>query len=413
MERVTLKNKKIIELENRLNNGDKKALEEFWSYIENNGAPLIEEIEGNNEESLVTIIYREKKKLDNVVMIPPVGMRKLENCVLEKVENTDLWYISYKVENDICFNYQFVPNDPLNNDWNRRWNNVEGDEFNKIGLDYIDNITGRKRKIPFVVMKNAKERKYIIKNSSYSEGILKNHVVHSEVLSEDRNVTVYLPHNYKNDEKPYGMVLLNDGFEYLNILNITNVLDNLIGSKDIPPVIGVFVESTKDRADNLKCDDDYLDFICDEVVDYIKKNYNVSSDQRKNVIGGYSLGGLFASYAGLKHSDIFGNVLSQSGSYWYKRDDYKCPEEDNNKLWMSSEFGKCGHLPLKFYVNVGKVEPKVSMIDTNIHFKDDLVDMGYDVQFEYFGSGHDYWYWGETIANGLIYLIGNLESRKN
>ncbi|MDO5518819.1 MAG: alpha/beta hydrolase-fold protein [Clostridium sp.] len=407
MERVNLKNRKIIELENRLNDGGEKVLDEFWKYIKSTGNPLIEEIEGNSDESLVTIVYREKKKVDNVVLIPPVGMRKLENCVLDKVENTDLWYISYKVKNDICFNYQFVPNDPLNNDWNRRWNNVEGDEFNKVGLDYIDNITGRKRKIPFVVMKNADKRKYILKDLNSSEGKLERHIIYSEILNEDRNVTVYLPHNYENDGKQYGMVLLNDGFEYLNILNATNVFDNLISRSEIPPVIGVFVESTKDRADDLKCNDDYLKFICDEVVDFIKSKYNVSDDQSKSVIVGYSLGGLFASYAGLRHSEIFGNVLSQSGSYWYKRDDYKSTEEESNKIWMSSEFEKNERLPLKFYINVGKIEPKVSMIDTNVQFKNDLIDMGYDVQFEYFCSGHDYWYWGETLKNGLGYLIGN------
>jgi len=406
MERVSLKNSKIIELENRLNNGDKGALEEFWLFIKKNGAPLIEHIEGNEYESLVTIIYREKKKLENVVLIPPVGMRKLENCILEKIDNSDLWYISYKVENDICFNYQFVPNDPLNNDWNRRWNNVEGDEFNQIGLDYIDNISKRKRKIPFVVMKNSDKRKYIFKDSNSLEGVLENHIIKSKVLNEKRKITVYVPNTYNKKGKPYGMILFNDGFEYLNILGITNVLDNLITSNKIPPVIGVFVESSKERSEHLKCNDNFLKFISDEVVKFVKENYNVSSNQSENVIAGYSLGGLFASYVGLKHSDIFGNVLSQSGSYWYKRDDYKTLEKQQNKLWISSEFEKVKHLPLKFYINVGKIEPKVSMIDTNIQFKDDLIHMGYDVKFQYFKSGHDYWYWGETIANGLIFLIG-------
>lgn len=407
MERVTLKNKRIVELEEKLNVGDKNALNEFWSYVEENGAPLIEEIEGNSEESLVTIVYREKKKLDNVVLIPPVGMRKLENCVLDKVENTDLWYISYKVEKDICFNYQFVPNDPLNNDWNRRWNNVEGDKFNNIYLNYIDNISKRERKIPFVVMKNVAKRKYIYKDNNSKEGMVEKHIINSSILNENRNIAVYLPDGYNENKESYGIVLLNDGFEYLNILNITNVLDNLISRNEIPPVVGVFVESTKDRPEQLKCNDDYSRFISEEVVPFVKKNYNVSEEPSKNVIGGYSLGGLFASYAGLKNSEIFGNILSQSGSYWYKRDEFRPSEEEKDKLWITSEFEKVNKLPLKFYINVGKVEPKVSMIDTNLRFKYDLINMGYDVEFEYFNSGHDYWYWGETIANGLIYLLGN------
>ncbi len=46
------------------------------------------------------------------------------------------------------------------------------------------------------------------------------------------------------------------------------------------------------------------------------------------------------------------------------------------------------------------------MIGTNNILKDVLIEKGYDVYFEYFNSGHDYLSWGETLANGLISLIG-------
>ena len=48
------------------------------------------------------------------------------------------------------------------------------------------------------------------------------------------------------------------------------------------------------------------------------------------------------------------------------------------------------------------------MKDTNKAFKDNLINHGYKVKFEEFGSGHDHLYWGETLANGLIYLIKKL-----
>ena len=46
------------------------------------------------------------------------------------------------------------------------------------------------------------------------------------------------------------------------------------------------------------------------------------------------------------------------------------------------------------------------MQDTNINLKDTLKDLGYEVFFEEFGSGHDYLCWGEYLARGLIYLLG-------
>ena len=43
------------------------------------------------------------------------------------------------------------------------------------------------------------------------------------------------------------------------------------------------------------------------------------------------------------------------------------------------EFNKKEKLPLKFYINVGAIEPKVSMKDTNKAFKDNLINHGYKV----------------------------------
>lgn len=402
MERTYLKNKKIAKLEEMIKEGQKNAVDLFWSEIEEKGAPLIEDIENDHNNKFVTIIYKEKKPLNNVVLIPPVGMRKLQNCILEKLDQTDLWYISYIVRKDISFTYQFSINDPLDNDWNRRWRNVEGDEFNNNKLKIIDKVSGNERLVPYVALEDAKRRVYIQKNNDYKSGDLHEHVIYSNILKEERKFSVYTPNGYNKNGDPYGILVLNDGFEYINELDALNVLDNLMGSQKIPKIITVFIESTKDRTENLQCSDEFTDFIGKELISYIKENYNVSNSPNKNIIGGYSLGGLAASYAGLKYSDRFGNVLSQSGSYWYKRKEY-----DDECIWINHEFNKKEKLPLKFYINVGAIEPKVSMKDTNKAFKDNLMELGYEVKFEEFGSGHDHLYWGETLANGLIYLIKN------
>lgn len=47
------------------------------------------------------------------------------------------------------------------------------------------------------------------------------------------------------------------------------------------------------------------------------------------------------------------------------------------------------------------------MIDSNINLKNTLKAKGYDIKFQWFNSGHDYLHWGETMAYGLIYLIGD------
>ncbi len=42
----------------------------------------------------------------------------------------------------------------------------------------------------------------------------------------------------------------------------------------------------------------------------------MTADPARTIVGGSSYGGLAAAFAGLRASDIFGNVLLQSGSFW-------------------------------------------------------------------------------------------------
>lgn len=399
MERTFVKSKIIKNLENGMKN--RNVLEEFWEYVRHKGTPIIEPYENSSKYNLVTLIYKEEKKLDNVVLIPPVGMRKLENCIMEKVQGTDVWYISYKVRNDISFTYQFSPNDPLDNDWNRRWKNVKGDIFNKKSILHFDKSINTERMVPYVNLKNARKKVYTKKYADVSEGIIKEYCIFSDILNEKRNFKIYFPYDY-NEKSSYKVVVLNDGIEYLRILNAKNILDNLIYKDKIPKVIAVFIESTTKRADNLKCNDKFAQFISVELMKFLYDNFNISKDPRDKVIGGYSLGGLQASYTALKYSNVFQNVLSQSGSYWYKRNDYK--KDDN---WIVNEFKNSPKFPIKFYINVGAIEPKISMIDTNISFSDNLISLGYNVKFDFFFSGHDYLYWDETLGDGLIFLLNN------
>lgn len=399
MERTFVKPKIIKDLENSILNKEENSLEKFWYHIDKVGTPLIEKFEDLEEYDLVTLIYKEEKKLDNVVLIPPVGMRKLEKCIMNKVYGTDVWYISYKVKNDISFTYQFSPNDPLDNDWNRRWKNVKGDIFNKKAILHFDKSINVERMVPYVNLENARKKFFVNKNKNSKEGNIKEYFIFSNILNENRKFKVYFPYEY-DENKKYKLVVLNDGIEYLRILNAKNILDNLIQMKRIPPVIAVFIESTNKRAENLKCSDNFSKFICLELMEFLYKNTSISNKPKDKVIGGYSLGGLEASYVALKYSNIFGNVLSQSGSYWYKKDNY-----NKNEPWIVNEFKKVHKLPINFYINVGSIEPKVSMIDTNIEFKNNLINLGYNVKFDFFGSGHDYLYWDETLADGLIYFL--------
>jgi len=274
------------------------------------------------------------------------------------------------------------------------------DKFNKNRL-FFKGENGENDSISsYVVMPNAEKHIWVEERNHSSKGTIHEYKFSSDNLPKERRVRVYTPYGYKEDAKPYGFLVLTDGDEYINVLSAKSVLDNLIYDKKIPAVIAIFIDSTETRTEELSCNDTFGRIIVEELIPWVKGNYNISSNAAEAIIGGLSLGGLTAGYLGLKYSEIFGNVLSQSGSYWYAPEGYK------DDFWIGNQYESIDKLPLKFYLNVGILENKDKMIQTNTKLKDALIQKGYTVNFEYFNSGHDYLSWGETLANGLISLIG-------
>lgn len=101
----------------------------------------------------------------------------------------------------------------------------------------------------------------------------------------------------------------------------------------------------------------------------------------------------------MKYYNIFGNVLSQSGSYWYE------------ERWLNKQYENTDKLPIKFYLDAGLLEDnpydtEPIMMEVINDMRDILRGKGYDVTYANFQSGHDYLCWGETLAKGLISLIG-------
>lgn len=401
MEKSLLTSTIITNLKQQIENGNCAALQEFWDMIENKGTPLIEQIDGDLENSLVTFVYKTDEEIENVVFIPPVGWNNFSENRMERLIETNLWYITYKIKNDMRFNYFISVNDTLDINYEKRWERAICDKFNKNRLVFEGEAGKEDQVVSYVVMPNAEEHYWVKERKNIAKGKIYEYQFHSENLEKDRRIRIYTPYGYDKTNKSYGFLVLTDGEEYMNILSAAAVLDNLIADKKIPPIVTIFIDSVETRFKELTCNDTFGDIIAKELLPWVRDNYNISDKADKAIIGGLSLGGLTAAYIGLNHSEVFGNVLSQSGSYWYKPEGY---EEDN---WISKQFEEMDKLPLKFYLNIGVLESKDRMIDTNIKLRDTLIEKGYAVDFEYFKSGHDYLSWGETLANGLISLIGN------
>ena len=407
MKKSLLKSRIILQLEERIKQYGDRAIEEFLCDLKEKGAPIIEELENDTENNLLTFIYQGDKECKSVLFVPDIGLDifkdNYKDFQMQRIMETDLWYIAYEVRNNLRFVYYFSPNDPLDNDWNDRFcNRVIYDRFSKKVLIFKGGNGEEDYRSSYVIMPKSPEDIWVKKIEDVPTGNVEEFRFESKNLEDKRRVRVYTPYGYDKEEKPYGFMILNDGNEYIDVLSAIETLNNIIDSKKIPPIVAVFIDSTETRGKELKCNDSFCEIITKELIPWVRQTYNISNNPEEAVICGVSLGGLTATYLGLNYPEVFGNVLSQSGYYWYNSEDF-APNED---CWMSTKFKEINRLPLKFYLDIGVLETKYKIIDTNINLRDTLISKGYHVDFQWFNSGHDYLSWGETLAHGLISLIG-------
>ena len=151
-------------------------------------------------------------------------------------------------------------------------------------------------------------------------GKLASHVFRSAVFGNERIVTVYAP--------PGGSIVASKrmrssscwtGSGGCGSRNCRRALDNLHGKKVIPPTAVVFVHNATrtSRMMEMPCEPLLPTMLADELLPMIRASHDVETGPERSIIGGASYGGLAAAYVAFQRPDLFGNVLSCSGSYWW------------------------------------------------------------------------------------------------
>lgn len=404
MKRIRDYQSNITDIIKMIDNKKEGIYDSFLNELKLNGAPLEEQYD--DKHNLITFIYISNFECKNVLLILPLYSENIEDNLMDRVEGTDMWYSTYKMRNDIRFGYCFSPNDSLEIECELRHKNLEKDIFNS---DYtLIEIKSSKRKYTRSNFKlnNATQHTITSSNCHGEKGRIVEYSFDSKILNENRRVRVYIPFGYTNDSVGLDYLLLTDGEEHLKYLSVDLILDNLIYQKKIPKTICILIDSTENRYNELKCNDKFSRFIVDELIIWIRSIYKISKNPKKAIVSGFSLGGLTAAFLAIHHPHIFGNVLSQSGSFWYAPNDQ---ELENNICWISKFYTSDKSNSIKIYLNVGRYENKELMIDTNEYLKRILLKANYDVELEYFNSGHDYLSWGEYLGRGLVSLFQRRE----
>ena len=141
-----------------------------------------------------------------------------------------------------------------------------------------------------------------------------------------REYWVYVPRQL-DSSKPAPVMVFQDGLQY----SATNVFNNLIHKKAIPPLVGVFIMHGRVRAldpekaldrfnrsyeyDGLG--DNYARFLLDELLPFIAKAHqlNLSTNGNDRAIAGASSGAICAFTAAWERPDAFRRVFSSVGTY--------------------------------------------------------------------------------------------------
>ncbi len=151
----------------------------------------------------------------------------------------------------------------------------------------------------------------------------------------------------------------------------------------------------------------YMDFVAEEIPEFIRTHFRVSGKRNDWLIGGCSMGGYGAFVCGLNHPGTFGNIASFSGAVDILEVAENAPEL-KPELILGPDFEKAGNSQADLFGICDKVDehlrPRIYMccgdgdvlLPMNKRFYEKLRD-NYDVTAAWGEGGHDFVYWNEQL----------------
>lgn len=235
---------------------------------------------------------------------------------------------------------------------------------------------------------------------------------------------VYVPAQYDPAE-PAALMVFQDGHAFMNPegdIRAQNVMDNLIYRREIPVMIGVFINPGRtpeqpepnaqewgDRTVNRpteynSLDDRYARVITEELLPALNKEYNISKDPEMRGIGGSSSGAIAAFTVAWERPNHFRKVLSNVGSFVNLRGGHVYPE----KVLASEK------KPIRVYlcdgrndnrgIRNGVYDEKRDWFYQNVRLMKALTQKGYDVNYSWSMNLHGQKYGGMIMPEMMRWL---------
>jgi len=143
----------------------------------------------------------------------------------------------------------------------------------------------------------------------------------------------------------------------------------------------------------------YLDFLYDQVVPFVQKNYRVETTTENLAILGSSLGGLISCYAGWTRPGSWSLAGCMSSSFWWNNEDF-------NMLILNSSMPQES---IKIYLDSGNAGPDRDDVVQTRQVRDHIESLGFVLNRTVFyyldiGGQHNEYYWGQRFHVPMTYF---------
>ncbi len=407
--------------------GVRGAVDAFWNEAKACGTPLVEMVEGKDGVCLVTFLWRESpdEPIDHVAVAEWFSGREMAPRLMERLGETDIWYRTVEMDSRLRFTYGYWINDsmePLRDgpELPERVKRIRFDPLNpkRAFQSWMTKVeTEFNRDSSVVELPDARPFRWRVDRGAPKGEVVKT-TFSSERLGGERDVWVYTSPGIERADEDAALLVQFDGDACAGMMALPAVLDNLRAEGLIRPVVGVFVGHGPYRGMDLTCNPEFTDVVADELIPWARSRYRIGEGPESVIVAGQSLGGLAAAWIGLTRPDAVGSVISQSGSFWFLHDLEMAfgatpPVGTAPGFgWLPAEVATWDRVPTRFWLEVGTLEMTneglmPSMVYVSRHMRDVLLAKGYDVTYREYPGGHEWWYWGELLADGILRFAGS------
>jgi len=240
-----------------------------------------------------------------------------------------------------------------------------------------------------------------------------------------RTYWVYVPAQY-DPKVPASLMVFQDGHAFMQEngdMRAQNVMDNLIYRREIPVMLGVFInpgrtpeqiepsrttgwgDGTTNRGVEYNAlDDKYARVITEELLPALEKDYNISKNPEHRGIGGSSSGAIAAFTVAWQRPNAFRKVLSNVGSFTNIRGGHRYPDIVLRSRKKPLRVYLCGGRNDNRGLRNGKYDPEWDWFLQNVRMKDALTKKGYDLNYAWGINTHGQRFGGAIMPDMMRWL---------